>query len=136
MNEPRVPKPMKLVFWRVSDATENEIKLIAAYYATVFLHFRNEVWMSDLLGERMRTLNDNSGVSLALTPEIMEKWRSYTGVQILRDSFQMGSSDQLKFCRTLLINQAVVPTVDGIEYEFIYNFTGFFTHTQQDNLTY
>ena len=130
------PKPMKLIFWKLCDADENEIKLIAAYYAAVFVHFRNEIWLTDIFGERLRTLNDQSGVALTLDQNMINIWRNLTGVEILRDRFSLNSSQQLKFCRTLLLNQTVVPTVDGIEYEFIYPYCGYFKHTQQENMSY
>ena len=129
-------RPMKIVILNLCDATEENICLLASYYATAFLHFRNEIWMEDLTGERLRTLNDLSGVMLTLEKEVMEKWLSVSGVEVLRDHFKLNSTQQIKFCTTLLKCRRVKPEKDGLHYTFTFPYIGVFKHTQQHLMTY
>ena len=102
--ERREPILLKIQILNFSDAEINEVKLLSAYYAATFLHFRNEIWMSDILDERLRTLPDKSGVMLILEEETFAKWKSFTGVEVLRDVFQLNGRDQIKFATTVLRN--------------------------------
>ena len=127
---------MKIKIVNLSSARENDIRLLCSYYAATFAHLRNEIWMEDLTGERLRTLNDQTGVMMVLEQDTFEKWSSFSGVYIMRDHLRLDSSAQLKFARTILLCQQTQPTIDGLEFTYIFPFYGVFKHTQQESLSY